>query len=257
MKWATSWALSLVVLTSGGFSRAEDAIVTDRPDFVESGDTVGRGHLQLETGYARESTRLDGDAQETTTVPTLIRVGISKTLELRYETDGYTDVLLAGTHTRGVSDGALGIKWHSADAQGFLPSMAWLLHADIASGSREFIGKGTRPSLRIVGEWELPYECSLGVMPGLMWDYDDHAQGYLKGILAATMGHSWTSRFRSFVEVSGQELREKRHGGNVLTADAGLAWLLTDRIQLDAAGSRGLTTDAADWAWTLGLSSKL
>jgi hypothetical protein len=68
----------------------EDKIVTDRPDFVESSDVVGKGRFQVETALEIERNRNAGIKERTTFTPTLLRVGISENWELRMETDGRT-----------------------------------------------------------------------------------------------------------------------------------------------------------------------
>ena len=46
-------ALSIALLCCT--AHAEDEIITDRPDFVESSDVVGRGKMQIETSISMES----------------------------------------------------------------------------------------------------------------------------------------------------------------------------------------------------------
>src|SRR4051794_5657264 len=162
-------------------ARADEPLVTDRPDFVESSMVVDRGHWQLETSFASQ---LDKDAAGTRvralTTPTLLRFGVRERLELRVETDGWTRVTTqpagaAAARETGFSDVSLGVKWHQQDGDeaSHRPSIAWLVHADIDSGSGAFRGQGVRPSLRMVAEWELPHDWSLGVMPGVFADRDD------------------------------------------------------------------------------------
>src|SRR5690606_27592295 len=100
----------------------DDSIATDRPDFVESSSVVGKGRFQIETGFARETDR-DGDRRtRVSTTPTLLRMGLGETWELRVETDGYARIrsedraLAASERIQGMSDLALGVKWHMQDA---------------------------------------------------------------------------------------------------------------------------------------------
>ena len=237
-----------------------DVISTDRPDFVESSLTVGRGRFQIETSVAQERDKRGGVKTTTLSTPTLLRFGIAEDFELRLETDGY---LRAKTHEAGLpdsketgySDLSPGVKWHIADGDGVKPSMGVLVHADVDSGSRAFRGEGVRPSVRAVFEWELPREFSLGVMPGVIYDKTDgHRHG--AGILAVVVGRSWTERFRTFVEVAGQRLASSRNGGNTVSYDLGAAYLITDKIQIDTAFQFGANSNTPDFAWTVGLSVK-
>ena len=100
---------------------AADQISTDRPDFVESSDVVGAGHIQIETGFSSERNNADGIRSRTRSTPTLVRLGVSENLELRIETDGHIrsqerDQASGLTQReRGFADASLGLKWHVRD----------------------------------------------------------------------------------------------------------------------------------------------
>jgi hypothetical protein len=163
----------------------------------------------------------------------------------------------AGTlREEGFSDISLGFKWHTHDGEAgsISPSVGWLIHTDISSGSTEFRGRGARPSLRGVAEWEFPYDLSLGVMPGVIYDFDQEDRGFIGGIFGLVVGKSWSDNFRTFLEVAGQQLTSKEHGGNVITYDAGAAYLIRSNLQVDTAASIGATDDTPDFSWTIGVS---
>ena len=263
MQRPTSYLLAVVhfgaVLLCAAAHADDDGIVTDRPDFVESSDVVGRGRMQLETGINLERNTNSGAEDRVYTTPTLIRAGLNDHWELRMETDGRT---VASTTVGGVtdtvhgySDIALGVKWRFTDAKGGLPSTAWLLHVDMDTGSAAFRGNGLRPSLRFVAEWDLPNDTSLGIMPGVIYDKNDEHR-FVSGIMAATVGKQFTPKFRGFVELAGQQLASKADGGTVVTADAGMTYLVSKLIQLDVSVSRGLTDETPDWSGGIGFSMK-
>jgi hypothetical protein len=248
LRHASALAIGLAALQAPARG-ADDGIVTDRPDFVESSNVVGTGRLQLETSVAID--RGDARHERTASTPTLLRYGVGDTLELRLETDGRV-------HTPGDSgyaDVAAGVKWHLADAQDGKPSLGMLVHADLPSGSRSQRGQGVRPSLRLVAEWELPGDMSLGVMPGLA--SNTAASGrYVHGILGVVLGRQFSDTLRGFVEIAAPHIARVRHGGTEATFDVGGAWLLTDTLQLDTMVSRGLNRRTPDLSWTVGLSFK-
>lgn len=260
-------AASLMIAGSVGAPLAQagdDTIVTDRPDFVESSLTVGKGRFQIETSVNFERNHLDGVTEKTTTFPTLLRYGVSDSLELRLETDGYTRHAASDDGTgevvkeRGYSDVALGVKWHTRDGDeaAGTPSVAWLLHLEAPTGSSAFKGHGMRPSVRAAFEWELPQEFSLGVMPGIAIDKDDDHKRFAAGILGVVVGKAWTDKFRTFAEWAGRRLTSKAHGGSVITYDIGAASLLSESVQVDIAYSQGANHYSVDHALTLGFSIK-
>lgn len=256
------------VLTAGLLALAaaahadEDALATDRPDFVESSDVVGKGRIQLETSLAWDRDRQGTTRTRVASTPTLLRIGISPQWELRLETDGrlreHSRDAGVSTHQRGWSDLAVGAKWHQQDGDedSGRPGIGWLFHVDLDSGSGPFRGQGLRPSLRMVAEWELPGGWSAGVMPGLYRDRDESGHHYTGAILAAVVGKSLTERARAFIEVAGSQLTSSRHGGRVISLDAGVAYLLSRDLQLDLAVARGLTAQTPDLSWTVGFSAR-
>ena len=241
-------------------AHAGDALSTDRPDFVESSDVVGPGHWQIETGLSKERDSSAGAQTRTRTTPTLLRIGLTEALELRFESDGRTSVQTTdsfGTSREtGWSDASLGFKWRmqEGDAEKGTPGIAWLAHFDIDSGSSAFRGSGVRPSLRVVAEWDLPHDMSVGVMPGIALDSRPDGHRFASGILAVTLGKAWTPRWRTYVEIAGQQLASRRNGGSVVTLDTGLTYLVNDAFQLDLSLQRGITRESPDFAWGVGAS---
>ena len=241
-------------------AHADEAIATDRPDFVESSDVVGKGRVQIETSLAWERDRQAGLRSWERSTPSLLRIGIADTWELRFESDGAlrsreTDGLTTD-RSRGWSDLSVGLKWHQQDGneEAGTPGMGWLFHVDGNTGSRAYRGQGLRPSLRFVAEWDLPQGFSLGLMPGIYLDRNDEGKRFTGGILAVVLGKSLAEKLRGFVEVSGQQLASKGNGGNVITFDTGMAYLLSNDMQVDVALSRGLTKTTPDLSWTVGFS---
>lgn len=244
---------------------AADEMATDRPDFVESSDVVGKGRVQVETSFAGERDRADGFTVRVASTPTLLRVGVSDDLELRVETDGRLratvreDATGARSTERGWSDTAVGLKWHlrDGDENAGTPGIALLLHADLDSGSAAFRGEGVRPSARVVFEWDLGGDWSFGAMPGFYVERNAGGQRYVGGIAAVTVGRDWLEgRVHGFVELAGQRLASRRNGGSVVTADLGVSWKIRPTVQVDCALFKGLNRDAPDLGWTTGLSLK-
>ena len=242
--------LAFLALLAAADAHAGDPIATDRPDFVESSNTVGQGRFQIETSVAWER---DGDARLFST-PTLFRLGISPNWELRLESDGWMRASVDGDHGTGLADVAIGAKYHVAGSEDRGPSLGWLVHADLPSGAAGFRGHGVRPSLRFVAEWELEGGYSLGLMPGLAYQSDDTGRRYTAGIFGVVVGKSWNDRFRTFAELALPQIASGADGGTVATLDLGGAWLVNDDVQLDLAYSGGLNRYTPDHALTLGVS---
>jgi hypothetical protein len=238
----------------------DDSINPDQPGLVESSKVVGQGRLQLETGVQWDRQRDDGSHQRTLYSPTLLRIGLGESTELRIETDGrsviHESIPATGVHTvtAGYADTDLGLKWHLADAQGEAPSTGVLLHATLPSGSSALRGHGLRPSLRVVTEWELPHGLALGLMPGLAIDSDDNGARYGYGILAANLGKEFSERVHGFVELAAPQVTYGSHGGTQASFDTGLTYLLNTNCQLDLALNHGLNRRTPDLSLAFGVS---
>ena len=241
---------------------ADDEIATDRPDFVESSNVVGKGRFQIETSFAVDRNKADGVKDKAYSTPTLLRYGISDAWEIRLETDGRmratTTDLASGARSTdsGYGDVSLGVKWHIADENGASPSMGVLAHVDLDTGSAPFRAQGKGGSLRLAAEWEFADDWSLGVMPGLAWLPNDNGDRHTTGIFGIVLGKGWTDQLRTFVEYSDEKIARARDGGTISTLDVGVAYLLTKTVQIDTALSRGLNSRTPDWSWTVGLSMK-
>ena len=245
----------------------DEPLKTDRPDFVETSEVVGKGRVQLETSLLVERERSSEERQRTYSMPTMLRVGVSEALELRIESDGrivqHTRDKASGERTTraGYADSSLGVLWHVQDGEGKRPSVGVLLDATLPTGSNSLRGKGVRPSLRMVGEWELPGEMELGVMPGIAVEHEEENErntprhGY--GLFGISLDKAFSERLHGLVELSLPRIAHVRHGGTQASVDVGATYLLSKDCQLDTLFSRGLNHRTPYASWTVGLSFRL
>lgn len=253
-----SVALVLIPVLSWG-----DSIQTDRPDFVESSNTVLKG-FQIETSIGVTSDKQNNITTTEQSTPTLLRYGVSDNLELRLETSGLmrqtTDdpANPPATTESGSADYAIGIKWHQKDGdeKTGAPSIGWLFHLDMPGGTGVFKSDRVRPSIRVVAEWELPDDFSLGIMPGVIYDVNTNNERFYGTIFGAVLGKSFNDKFRGFVEFAGEEFRNESNGGSSISLNTGVAYLLTNDVQVDMALSRGLNQYTPAYAIGFGLSMR-
>ncbi|MFC3457088.1 transporter [Massilia haematophila] len=261
-------ARSLVMLLALGCAGAaaqeqgaqDEPIASGRPDFVESSEGIGKGRVQLETGLLSERARGDAGREHTLSTPTTLRVGVSETLELRVESDGrsvlHSRDAASGARTTqaGYADSTIGLLWHVADARGSLPSTGVLVDATLPTGSRLLRGEGVRPSLRVVGSWDLPGDMQLSVMPGLAVEHEDEGGRYTHGLFGIGLEKRFDARLRGVAELALPQIASSRHGGTQASAGIGLGWLLTHDCEIDTMFSRGLNHNTPYASFTVGLS---
>jgi hypothetical protein len=244
------------LLSVAGAAHADDKINTDRPDFVNSSVVVGRGVWQVETSLAGERTAQDGTVEHTHSTPTMLRYGLTDTFELQVSSDGRMSQAAGPDTVRGYGDLGLGAKWHLADGGAGAPGLGVIVHADLDTGSPAFRGQGVRPAVFLAAEWDLPADSSIGIMPGVVFDKRDDGGRFTSAVFAVSVGRDWNDRLHSFVELAAPTITAARNGGTTASVDAGASYLLSDRVQVDAALFRGLNRRTADLAWTLGLSAR-
>ena len=256
----TAFATALASLVVAG-PAVSQTIATDRPDFVESSSTVSKGSIQMEGAIAFEKRSALVMEAETFTTPFLLRIGLADGWEFRIESDWFTRSTMRGEvgelTTSGVADFAIGAKWaFFAPETSNAPSMAVLGHVDLPTGSGDFRGDGMRPSIRISAEWSLPGDWGIGIMPGVIYDQTGEDR-FIAGIFGAVVGKGLTDSLRTFVELAFDQAANSQFGGTSGYIDYGITFLLNPRWQLDSAFSLGITDQAPDSGFTVGLSGLL
>lgn len=240
-----------------------EPLVSDRPDLVEASEVVGKGRVQLETGFLVERERSAEERGRTYSTPTLLRVGLSDTVELRIESDSrvvqHSRDKTSGERSTvaGYADSSIGFSWHLQDGQGTRPSVALIADAELPTGSKRVRGEGVRPSLRVVGEWDLPGELQLGLMPGLAVASDDNGGRYTHGIFGGVLEKAFSERLHGFAELALPQIARSRHGGTQASFDIGAAYFLTNDLQIDTMFSRGLNHRTPYASFTVGLSIRM
>ena len=216
---------------------APATIDTDGPDFVESSEVVGKGRFQFEADVVAERDRRSPARITTLGTPTLLRFGVTDTVELRVETEGAQRVIDhngTGTTAGGSGDTAFGVKWHTQDRDRATntPAVSWILHFETPSGTGQFEGHGVTPSLRSVITWELPHDLALGFMPGIRYGSTPDGKRFASAISGLVLNKQWTETLRTFVENSAQQIARAADGGVVMSWDAGAAYLLSKDWQI-------------------------
>ncbi len=231
----------------------DDNIVTERPSFVDSGETVGIGEEQVETGVQDSHDRISANDW---TIPTLLRWGISKDWELRFESDIYerSDMDTA-RYIEGWSNLVVGVKHHVADDSSENVSSAWFAEVELPTGAAPFRGQGARPSARWVTEWELPAGYSFAVMPGLKYDSSDNGR-FLSGSLGGSLAKNVSDAAQVFVEFASPQIAAQNDGGTQLSFDTGVQYRIGAHFQIDAAVFLGLNHQTPDATYTVGASAK-
>lgn len=251
-------ALATALLVAAARADAAGEPAPGRDDFLDSPAVIGLGQWQFDAAFPSLPSAHDNDAsriapQFTSHFAALaVPVSTSQTMELRAATANpavappleSSDDKWRRLH--GFADVSLGAQWRvrGGDA-GWLPGVAWLADVETTMGSPAFRDRNVRPSLRATAQWELPQDMTLGVMPGLYRDRGDDGRHFGAGVMAVTLGKSWTPRLQSFVELAGQRVSHAQSDQSLLDVDTGVAFIASKTLQVDMVVSRSLSGNAS------------
>ncbi|MET0384004.1 MAG: transporter [Burkholderiaceae bacterium] len=216
-------------------------------EVFESVDVVDAGRWRSDIALPTARRPGDRDADRPLSMPTVLRVGIGKSIELREQGDRPPEPAAFGSaadsmrRLHGFTDVSFGAKWRvrGGDA-GWLPGVAWLANVETGNGAPAFRGRDFRPSLRATAEWTLPRDMTLGLMPGVFRDRDDRGKRYAAAVMALTLGKAWTPRVHTFVELAGERVVQAQRGAAFVNVDTGVAFLAAGSLQLAAVVSCGV-----------------
>ena len=240
--------------SSGLFSWAapfSQPIATDRPTFSLSPATVPVGRIQFETGYTFSFEDARPNVQTHTFFETLVRLGITDTVEFRVEWPTLI-VIDNGKDVHGLRDLSLGVKIQVVQQQGFRPRLSFAGRLSIPTGNEDFSSDRLDPELRTI----LTYALNEGVeLFGTLNIAGPTAHGKRFVQVSSSLGLSAAIRDRvsGFIEYFGYYPLDVAAGsGNFL--QTGVLYHLTYHIQLDARLGAGLNHGTDDVFTGAGIS---
>lgn len=236
--------MALVVLAYGPVS-AQQRMVTDRPYFTQTTSTVLPGVYQLEAGYTfrrfgRTDTHRIGEP--------LLRTGLIEGLELRVGLPSFLSASRedpGGVDESGIGDAHLGMKlglFESGVAEG-LPSLALLLGTGVPVGDDFFGADGWEPEARLALDWSFTERLGLGANVNYAQRDPDLGDRYDEWGASVLLGFPLTRTLSGFGEYFA--IRPDV-GGDLDQLDAGVTWLMSRDLQLDARIGVGIDSPVDD-----------
>lgn len=233
------------------------ALITDRPDATESPTVIPKGYLQVETGSFFESFDKNSFKTESFTFnTTLLRIGLLNNLELRVGWD-FTEIStsLNGNKLSNVASGLnpllFGFKSGIAKEKGAFPEIGILGHIYLPfTASRDFKPETTGVDFRFSFAHTLSESSSLSYNLGAAWGDDSSEASYVYTI---AYGQSISDKLGAYVELYG-DMPENSSSNHFW--DAGLTYLLSDSVQLDATIGSSIT-EGQDLLLSAGISFRL
>jgi hypothetical protein len=242
-------------------------ISTDRPSFSDTAGLAPVGHLQLETGYTFTFRNRDGVETQRHNGPELLaRVGLlDDRLEFRAATSGYVwsrtdDGTGSGfASSEGFSDVALGFKLKLTDQDGALPRLAFVGMTTVGAGTRDISSRRAEPTIKLIWSYDLAKAWGddwkgFGVYGNVNLAYPTTSgERFLQGAGSICGTYAITDRLGVFAEyyVVGPAAKGSDAAHSI---DCGTAYLVSDRVQLDARVGFGLNRTADNMFVGVGIS---
>jgi hypothetical protein len=259
--------LAIVLSVGIGCEAAENdsPLVTDRPDVTESSETVARGRVQIEAGLSFASFDDGGESLGLATFPsTLVRVGLDRKVELRFEWLGLVsesrEVDGSRTDSSGSGNTGLGAKIKLREEHGAAPQLALLADAVLPTGSKSFRTERIDPGVRVAASHTLTERLglayNLGVVAVSLEEADGDADTHATGRYSAALAIGIDERWGSFVELFGFVPFGGPESASHLF-DFGFTYLSSKTVQLDLSAGLGLNDQAPDWFVGAGFSIRL
>ena len=244
---------------ASGEEEEDPGIVTDRPDFTEASSTVGRGTLQLETGYTYVLGGSGASRSVQHSCPeALFRYGVvADWLELRAAWNYSVETAGPGAKS-GADDLYLGTKLGLTAQDSYLPEMAVILQATFPTGANAFSSDAVLPGANWLYGWDINEFIATGgstqvnaAIDGESGDrYAEIAQSWTVNYTLAERVGAYTEWF-AFVPYAADSAATEHY------ADGGFTFRPTKNVQWDVRGGVGLNDAAADYFAGVGLSLRL
>lgn len=237
--------LILCTVWANAQDSGEDTVpgmVTDRPDATEAPSTVPQGYIQVETGAFFTSFEDQGVKEEVIGYnTTLLRVGLLDNFELRlgwnFE-EGRTTVggMKLDNVTSGLSPLLAGMKVNITEEKGLLPEIGLIGHIFLPfTAGSDYKPETTGADFRFSLGHTLSERSSIAYNVGAQWGSDSPEIAYIYTI---AYGYSVTDKFGFYAELYGDFPEDSRANHYW---DAGVTYLVSNNIQLDATVGSGIT----------------
>jgi hypothetical protein len=243
----------MVVATSVS---AQETISTDRPGLGFSAATVPVGRVQVETGIPAVTLDDEGDVSSRLfTFPTLLRVGVTSSLELRAGTPIFFSSRLEEAGVEDTEEGfgglELGLKLATTVSDG--PALALIPSVLLPVGDDAFVPDRAAYVLNGVASWSLPNSLGVTAVAGGALNPGGDDEYAFAGTFVGVVSRPLAERVGAYVEGGWFPLEEAE---NPAYLGGGLTVLVGPMVQVDGFFDRGITDAASDWLFGVGAATR-
>jgi hypothetical protein len=230
-------------------ARADEPIVSDRPDFTESSETICPGRVQLEMGFT--FTQVD-QVKGYSFGEVLARIGAGPDWEVRVGLNSYSRSTVADEEVAaGLEDMSLGAKYRLLAGEGAKPTSALIVGVGLPTGSSKLGVDRPQPEAVLALAWDLYDWLSLGSNLGYAYSYDGQAH-FDQQWGGVALGAGIGAALGLYLEWFGFT-EEEGDGPGLSYLDGGFTYLLSPDVQLDARAGIGINGRDEDYQLGVGL----
>ena len=224
-------------------------LIADRPEYSDVVEVVGPEIIQTEHGITLERNQ---GAHSLSTPELLLRIGLTKRIELRFGSAGFLMEKSAAGTAEGRADTEIGAKINLFKEHHLRPGFSIIPSVFVPSGDQRFSSLGYDPSLRLAWEKNVPEGFALG--GNVTFSSLTTGEGrFLQRAVSGSAGHSLPAGFAGFWEVLGFFPWEK--GGKAAwSASAGVTHGLGKNAQVDARVGKRISEVGPNWFVGMGFA---
>ena len=235
----------------------EERIETERHDFTQSTKTVGRGVVQIESGYSYFYKDQDEEIEGTHTTPEmLVRVGLSDDIEFRLRYAYVWQFVDEADDSQGSQDLIWSFKLGMTEECGWIPESALELRFTAPTGGGEISTRRVEHGLDYIFGWELAEGWELygstGYSTGGLDDVglipeEPASDWFVVFSKSVALGTELSERVTMYNEFFGLFSHALEDDFSIVFYNIGIDYYLSDDFVLDLRVGKGLTPDSDDF----------
>ena len=234
----------------------EERIETERHDFTQSATTVGRGILQIESGYSYFYKDEEETESSHTAPEMLLRVGLTEDIEFRLRWNYAWKFIEDEPDEIGAEDLRYSLKLQMTRGElgELLPTSALEIRGTAPTGGEAFSTDGAEFSLDYIYQWQLSETATIAGSSGFGTDgFGDFglvrpgSSGFNVLTQSAVLGLELSESNTMYAEWFGLYSNGLADEFNLSFANIGIDHYVTDDFVVDIRVGVGLTDDSDDF----------
>ena len=241
-----------VIVTSTAYGQFNETIRTARPGQAIGAFSVGHGLFQIQSGFDYFGSNDSNTNSETEGFlnNTVVRFGLTEPFEvsalLEYSTLTTTNET-GETKLQGFNAVDIGMRYHIHDGHGLIPNVGFQIRARLPVLGEDFEIKDLAPRFILATSQQLSENFTLITNWGATWNGNNSSP---TGTYVINLSFPFNDKFGAYVETYGGI----HQGEFTIHYDTGIAWLISNDLQLDLYGGYGDNQGISSYFVSTGVS---